>query len=167
MLVSTGRILATASTEGDSTTPRDQILLSQPPMQNPLSTENSSNWVSDWWPFHTNIVAFSLQAAFQLTTELSHSPTGYFTSLQATELLPTSANKWLVVKVKVTLRLSVYLQIVCLVVKSLETHEQRYFHQLNPCASSPYVTSSLTRRCVCLLWIYLAFLQMYISHVIE
>jgi hypothetical protein len=33
------------------------------------------------------------------------------------------------------------------------------FLQLNHCGNCPYVTSSLTRRWVCLLWIYLAFRQ--------
>jgi hypothetical protein len=37
--------------------------------------------------------------------------------------------------------------------------------QLNPCDVSPYVTSSLTRRWDCLLWICLAFRQVYISHI--
>jgi hypothetical protein len=39
--------------------------------------------------------------------------------------------------------------------------------QLNPCNNSPYVTSSLTRRWVCLIWICLAFHQAYVWHVIE
>jgi hypothetical protein len=39
------------------------------------------------------------------------------------------------------------------------------FPQLNPCGISPYVTSSLTGRCVCLLWMCLAFRQAYISHI--
>jgi hypothetical protein len=55
------------------------------------------------------------------------------------------------VKVKVISRLTVYRQSVCLGVKPFETHDQRLF-QLNPCCSIPYVTSSLTRRWVCLLW---------------
>jgi hypothetical protein len=69
------------------------------------------------------------------------------------------------VKVRVTLRLAVYRKSVCLGVKPHETHDQRYFPELNPCAISPYVTSSLTRRWVCLLWICLAFRQVYISHI--
>jgi hypothetical protein len=70
------------------------------------------------------------------------------------------------VKVKVTLRLAVYRQSVCLGVKPLETHDQRFFFlQLNPCDISPYVTSSLMRRWVCLLWMCLAFCQVYISHI--
>jgi hypothetical protein len=53
-------------------------------------------------------------------------------------------------RVRVTLRLAVYSQSRRLGVKPLETHDQ-YFYQLNPCGHSPYVTSSLTRRWVCLL----------------
>jgi hypothetical protein len=37
--------------------------------------------------------------------------------------------------------------------------------QLNPWGNSPHVTSSLTRRWVCLLWTCLAFRQVYISHI--
>jgi hypothetical protein len=36
---------------------------------------------------------------------------------------------------------------------------RNFFPQLNPCGISPYVTSSLMRRWVCLLWICLAFRQ--------
>jgi hypothetical protein len=36
------------------------------------------------------------------------------------------------------------------------------FSQRNPCDISPYITSSLTRRWVCLLWICLAFRHIYI-----
>jgi hypothetical protein len=60
------------------------------------------------------------------------------------------------VKIKVNLLLAVYCQSLCLEVKALETHDQRLFPQLNPCGIRPYVTSSLTRRWVCLLWICLA-----------
>jgi hypothetical protein len=59
---------------------------------------------------------------------------------------------WIKVKIKVTLRLAVYRQSVYLGVKLLETHDQKfYFPQLNPFDISPYVTSSLMRRWVCLL----------------
>jgi hypothetical protein len=68
-------------------------------------------------------------------------------------------------QVKDTLRLAVYRQSVCLGVKPLETHDQRFFSQLNPCGISPYVTSTLTRKWVCLLWICLGFRQVYISHI--
>jgi hypothetical protein len=80
-----------------------------------LSTINSTNWVPVWRPFHTYLLVFSWQADFQqpatsrhftqlnwqlnplthhpatsrhftqLTTEPSHSPSSYFTSLHSTE----------------------------------------------------------------------------------
>jgi hypothetical protein len=62
------------------------------------------------------------------------------------------------VKVKVTLRLAVYRQSVRLGVKPRETHDQRFF-QLIPCSNSRYVTSSLTRRWVCLLWLAWPFIK--------
>jgi hypothetical protein len=40
-----------------------------------------------------------------------------------------------------------------------------FFFQLKSCGNSPYVTSSLTRRWVCLLWMCLAFHHVYISHI--
>jgi hypothetical protein len=40
-------------------------------------------------------------------------------------------------------RHGVYRHSVCLDVKPLETHDQRFFFQLNPSGNSPYVTSSL------------------------
>jgi hypothetical protein len=54
------------------------------------------------------------------------------------------------VKVIVTLRLTVYRQPVPLGAKPLEL-TTNFFFQLNPCGRSPYVTSSLTRKWVCLL----------------
>jgi hypothetical protein len=70
------------------------------------------------------------------------------------------------VRVRVTLRLAVYRQSVCLGASPLEAHDQRFFFfQLNSCANSPYVTSSLTRRWGCLLLICLAFRQVYVSHI--
>jgi hypothetical protein len=62
-------------------------------------------------------------------------------------------------KVKVTLRLAVYRQSVRLGVKPFEIHDQTFF-QLNSCGNSPYVTSSLTRRWVC---IFLAISSSYIT----
>jgi hypothetical protein len=47
----------------------------------------------------------------------------------------------------------------------LETHDQRFFFRINPCGHTPYVTSPLTRRWVCLLWIRLAFGQVYVSNI--
>jgi hypothetical protein len=39
------------------------------------------------------------------------------------------------------------------------------FFQLNFCVNRPSVTSSLRRRWVCLLWIFLAFRQVYLPHI--
>jgi hypothetical protein len=51
---------------------------------------------------------------------------------------------------------------ISLGVKPLETHDQTlFFFQLNSSGNSPYVTSSLTRRWVCLVWICLAFRQVW------
>lgn len=59
----------------------------------------------------------------------------------------------------------IYCQSVYLGMKPLETHDQRYFFpQLNPCGNSTYVTFSLMRRWVCLLWTCLESCQVYISH---
>jgi hypothetical protein len=59
-------------------------------------------------------------------------------------------------ELRVILPLVVYRQSVRLSAKPLETHDQRFYLQLIFCSYSPYVTSSLTRRWVCLLWIGLA-----------
>jgi hypothetical protein len=70
------------------------------------------------------------------------------------------------IKVKITLRLVVHLQSVRLGAKPLETHDQSFlFLQLNPCDHSPYVTSSLTKGWICLLWVCLIFFQVYVSHI--
>jgi hypothetical protein len=58
------------------------------------------------------------------------------------------------IKVTVTLRLAVYHLSVLLGVKPLESHDQNFF-QLNPRCNNPYVTSSLTRGCVCRLQLLL------------
>jgi hypothetical protein len=68
------------------------------------------------------------------------------------------------VRVRITLRLAVYRQSVRLGAKPLEVYDQRFFLQLNPNGHSPYATSSLTTGWVCLLWICLAFRQVYVSH---
>jgi hypothetical protein len=54
--------------------------------------------------------------------------------------------------IRVTLRMAVNRQSVHRGVKPLETHDQTFF-QVNSCGNSPYVTSSLTRKWICLLWI--------------
>jgi hypothetical protein len=64
------------------------------------------------------------------------------------------------VRVKVTLRLAVYCQSVRLGARPLETQRpENFYFQLNWCGNSPFVTSSLTRNCVRLLRLYLAFHQ--------
>jgi hypothetical protein len=82
MTVSTSRLLATASTEGDSSASHAQVLLSQPPVQNScqLSTDISTSWVPGWRSFHTDLVVFSSHADFQLNS-LTHQPA---TSLSGT-----------------------------------------------------------------------------------
>jgi hypothetical protein len=58
------------------------------------------------------------------------------------------------VRVRVTIRLAVYLHSVQLGDKPLETQDH-YFFQLNSCDYSPYVTSYLTRGWVCRLQLLL------------
>jgi hypothetical protein len=52
-----------------------------------------------------------------------------------------------------------------LVPSPLKLTARMFFFQLNSCGNSPYITSSLMGRWVCLLWICLAFRQVYISHI--
>jgi hypothetical protein len=66
----------------------------------------------------------------------------------------------------VTLRLAVYRQSVRLSNKSLKTHDQQFF-QMNTCCHSPYVTSSLTRGCVCRLQLLLALLRAVILRLLS
>jgi hypothetical protein len=60
------------------------------------------------------------------------------------------------VRVRVTLRLTVYRQSLRLGDKPLETHDQQYFLSTEICGHSPNVTSPLTREWVCLLQLLLA-----------
>jgi hypothetical protein len=62
-------------------------------------------------------------------------------------------------RIRITLRLAIYRQSVRLGVKPLRPTTRDFF-QLHSCGNSPYVTSSLTRRWICFLWICLAFRQM-------
>jgi hypothetical protein len=76
--------------------------------------------------------------------------------------LPPELPQFWSTRVRVTLRLAVYRQSFRLGVKPLETRDPRpeiFFNWI--LAVSPYVTSSLKRRWVCLLWICLAFHQVY------
>jgi hypothetical protein len=62
-------------------------------------------------------------------------------------------------KSKVTLWLAVLSPIISSWRQAPWDSDQRFFSQLNPCGHSSYVTSSLTRRWICLLRIFLAFRQ--------
>jgi hypothetical protein len=64
-------------------------------------------------------------------------------------------------RVRVTLQLAVYGQLVRLGAKPLETHGQN-FSQLNTCGHSPYISSSLTRGWVCDLQWLLSFASAFI-----
>jgi hypothetical protein len=59
--------LVTASNSGNSSTFRTQVLLSQPPVQELLSTDSSTNWVPGWRSVHINLLVFYSQADFKLT----------------------------------------------------------------------------------------------------
>jgi hypothetical protein len=66
--------------------------------------------------------------------------------------LTTPHVKVILLKIKVPLRLTVYRQSIRLGVKPFETHDERsLFYQQSPSGNSPYVSSSLTRKWVCLL----------------
>jgi hypothetical protein len=106
---------------------------------------------------HTVFSVFTSRCLVEASNRGHSLSSGFLNCLQSQ--LPASHFSWLKVKVKVTLRLAVYRQSVCLGVKPLETHNQTFFFQLNYCVNRPYVTSSLTRRWVYLLWIFLAFRQ--------
>jgi hypothetical protein len=64
-----------------------------------------------------------------------------------------STNSNVNVKVIEALRLEVYRQSFRLGVKPLRHPRQDFFYQLNPCGNRTYVTSTLTWRRVCILWI--------------
>jgi hypothetical protein len=96
--------LATASKSGDSSAFRAYLIAarrisrnwtlvncrinyitisSQPNCRARLNCQPSTKWVPGWRPFHPNLLVLSSQADFQLTTELSHLPTSYFTQLNS------------------------------------------------------------------------------------
>jgi hypothetical protein len=111
-------------------------------------TNNNGFWI--WWFDLLNtssqlqsIIALSL--IYLLHKSLAHAS---FLSLYSQLLREVRSSR-------VTLRLAVYRQSVCLGDKPLETHDQHFF-QLNTCFHNPYVTSSLTRGWVCSLQFLLA-----------
>jgi hypothetical protein len=64
--------------------------------------------------------------------------------------------------VRDTLRLAVYRQSVCLGAEPLETHGQNCFSQLNTCAHSPFIKSSLMIGWVCHLQLLLVLASVFI-----
>jgi hypothetical protein len=119
----------------------------------------------DWFYWTSLLQLHLIIAVHTLNSSLTTNLSLYFFcfsdwSLVSRFLLLSTADSSLQ-KVKVNLRLTVYRQSV-LAVKPLETHDQRFFFNWT---LAVLVTSSLTRRWVCLLWTCLAFRQMYISHV--
>jgi hypothetical protein len=94
----------------------------------------------------------SLPSGKYPATELSHSQT----SLHSTELYSKS-------KLLYYWRFTANQFVLASSLLGLTT--SNFFFQLNPCCHSPYVTFSLTRRWVCLLWICLAFREVYVSHI--
>jgi hypothetical protein len=70
--------LATASNSGDSSVSRAHPAMNSCQLSTQLQRHffstflaelDTTNWVPGWRPFHTNILVFSSQAGFQLTTE--------------------------------------------------------------------------------------------------
>jgi hypothetical protein len=84
-----------ASTEGDSSASRIQVLLSQPPIQNScqLTTQVTGSQAGGHLTPTFQCSLHRLTFNWQLATELSHSPTSYFTSLHSTALLTTSSRQ--------------------------------------------------------------------------
>jgi hypothetical protein len=123
-------------------------------------------WITEfvYWIF-TTISSYTLKITVTVTHVTSHTKSSNSSSGHIA--VPLELLDSIQFKVKVSLRLAVYRQSICLGVKLLETHDQNFFFSppTNPYDISPYVTSSLTRRWVCLLWICLAFRQVYISHI--
>jgi hypothetical protein len=69
------------------------------------------------------------------------------------------------VKVQVTLRLAIYRQSISIGARPLETHNKRFnFSNWTLAVIVLMQNPLLTGRWVCLLWMYLAFRQVYISH---
>jgi hypothetical protein len=85
--VSTRRFLAKASTEGDSSPPRTQDLLSQPPVQNSCQLTTHLTGFQDGG--HFTLLVFTLQEDIQLTWQRNS-----FTNQPATSRHFTQLNCW-------------------------------------------------------------------------
>jgi hypothetical protein len=106
---------------------------------------------SKLWPgHHTNIVGHGLKPVLDIYRRHVWLKKRFFESwLVSISRSQQDTSVWstgrscapVKVKVKFTLRLAVYRQLVRLGVKPLETHDHRFF-QLNSCCYSPYVTFS-------------------------
>jgi hypothetical protein len=109
-----------------------KVLLSMPPVQNSckLSTEGSTNWVPSWWPFHTNLLVFSLQADFQLTADNSNN------CFVANSKLKSKSKSKLLYDWRFTASQFV------LVSSPLRLTMREFFFQLNLCSHSTCVTLS-------------------------
>jgi hypothetical protein len=96
----------------------------------------SSAWLTSFWFTSHSLLVYEWTTNHwgQLTYEWMRQSQCYFTTCG----LPPISSSWR---------------------QALETHDRRSVFQLGPCSNSPYVTSFLTRRWVCLLWICLAFRQ--------
>jgi hypothetical protein len=123
LLVSTSHFLATASTKGNSSASRTQVLFVTAARAELLSTDN---WTGSQTGGHFTSTSYSslhrLTFNWQLTTALSHSPTSYFTSLHSTELLTTDNFYW---KLKPTT--NSLLQIVLLITSQHGPHRKHRY----------------------------------------
>jgi hypothetical protein len=68
-------------------------------------------------------------------------------------------------RARVTLWLAVYCHQFILAQSPLRIMTRDFFPLVNPCSHNPYVTSSLMRGWVCLVWIGLAFSSIHITHI--
>jgi hypothetical protein len=123
------------------------------------------NWIY-WTPTNRN---YTLKFTTARTKSNQPASNGFqrriFLSFRVHVLTGWRLSHNFLIKVKVTLPLAVYRQSVRLGASPLEAHDQRFSFQPNSCGNSPYVTSSLMRRWVYLLWICLALCKVYISHI--
>jgi hypothetical protein len=125
--VSSSRFLAMVSNSEDTSASHAHVLLSQPPMQNSCQMKTQLTGSQAGGHSTPTSLVFSLQLTcnWQLTAELSHSPTSYFTSLYSTELLKTS--DWT----------NSLLQTVLLITSRHGPHRKCHFHCYSPTIPRP------------------------------
>jgi hypothetical protein len=83
-----------------------------------LISDNSTNWVPDWRPFHTNLIILSSQADFQLN------------SLLTNQLLHVTSLNWTADKLQPTI--NKLLQTVLLITTRHEPPRKHRFHCYRP-----------------------------------